>query len=81
MPVVRSTTASNAFGFVDVIVNGVLESDARGPLGPERLHQFCEQRLAPHLRPARFVWSAIPKTATGKVRKDLLVLQMSEGAA
>jgi fatty-acyl-CoA synthase len=58
----------------------VLESEDGVPPEPRELRQFCELRLAKHLRPARFVWRAIPKTATGKVRKDVLLQQVSRGA-
>lgn len=58
----------------------VLESEDGVPPGPRELRQFCELRLAKHLRPARFLWRAIPKTATGKVRKDVLLQQVSRDA-
>lgn len=38
----------------------------------ESLRAHCERRLPVHMRPARFVTTTIPKTATGKVKKDQL---------
>ncbi len=45
-----------------------------GPTTPsiDRLRAFCEQRLPSLMRPSHFVVAHIPKTATGKTRKDLV---------
>ncbi|GBF81931.1 O-succinylbenzoate--CoA ligase [Aphanothece sacrum FPU1] len=43
----------------------------------EDLHHFCESQLASYKQPQVFYFTDLPKTATGKVRKDLLVKQVS----
>jgi fatty-acyl-CoA synthase len=51
----------------------VIESSPQHSPSFEELRGFCQQRLPAHMRPSRFLLSAIPKTATGKTRKDLLL--------
>jgi fatty-acyl-CoA synthase len=51
----------------------VIEPDARCPASAATVSEFCEQRLPVHMRPRRFVLASIPKTATGKTRKDVLI--------
>jgi fatty-acyl-CoA synthase len=42
-------------------------------LTKEDLQHFCESQLASYKQPQVFFFTDLPKTATGKVRKDLLV--------
>ncbi|WP_394847166.1 AMP-binding protein [Pendulispora brunnea] len=51
----------------------VIEASSQPAPSLEALHDYCERHLPVHMRPSRFVLSSIPKTATGKTRKDLLV--------
>lgn len=51
----------------------VIEPSSPFPPSFEDLHGFCARHLPAHMRPSRFLLSSIPKTATGKTRKDLLV--------
>jgi fatty-acyl-CoA synthase len=51
----------------------VIEPMAQQSPSFQELRAFCEQHLPLHMRPSRFLLASIPKTATGKVRKDLLV--------
>lgn len=41
----------------------------------ESLSEFCDRELAPHKQPQVIYFADLPKTATGKVRKDLLMAQ------
>jgi len=43
------------------------------PTLPEDLQHFCQAQLASYKQPQVFFFTDLPKTATGKVRKDLLV--------
>jgi fatty-acyl-CoA synthase len=47
----------------------------------ESLRAHCERCLPEHMRPARFVTTTIPKTATGKVKKDQLRALVRSGDA
>ena len=49
---------------------GVEDSHA---LIEEDLRDFCKSQLAPYKQPQLFIFTNLPRTATGKVRKDLLV--------
>jgi fatty-acyl-CoA synthase len=51
----------------------VIEAGGQASPSLDQLRAFCEQRLPAHMRPSRFVLGKIPKTATGKTRKDLLL--------
>ena len=42
-------------------------------LTEEDLRHFCEHQLTPYKQPQVFFFTDLPKTATGKVRKDILV--------
>lgn len=46
-------------------------------LSVEDLHEFVQASLPSHKQPAHFVLAPIPKTVTGKTRKDLLLEQAS----
>ncbi len=39
------------------------------------LHEFCRSNLAPYKQPQVFFFVDLPKTSTGKVRKNLLVVE------
>jgi fatty-acyl-CoA synthase len=50
---------------------------SRQPAPPlAELREFCQQHLPRYMRPSAFLWSSIPKTATGKIRKDVLLAQV-----
>jgi fatty-acyl-CoA synthase len=59
----------------------VIEPDMSCPPSSAELREFCERRLPLHMRPSRFLFSTIPKTATGKTRKDLLVASVQADLA
>lgn len=49
-----------------------VETENNKTLTQEDLHHFCKSKLAPYKQPQVFFFTDLPKTATGKVRKDLL---------
>lgn len=51
----------------------VIEPSSQSAPSLRELRDFCDRHLPTHMRPSRFVVSTIPKTATGKTRKDVLV--------
>ncbi|MBW4475900.1 MAG: AMP-binding protein [Tolypothrix brevis GSE-NOS-MK-07-07A] len=44
----------------------------------EDLRHFCESELTPYKQPQVFCFTDLPKTATGKVRKDLLAREVDQ---
>ena len=50
-----------------------VEADESQALTKEDLRHFCESQLASYKQPQMFFFTNLPKTATGKVRKNLLV--------
>jgi len=54
----------------------VIEPSPPSTPSREELQIFCEQHLPTHMRPSRFLFSPIPKTATGKTRKNALLSQV-----
>jgi fatty-acyl-CoA synthase len=49
----------------------IIEPESAPP-SLDGLRTFCERRLPSHMRPQHFIVASIPKTATGKTRKDLV---------
>lgn len=54
-----------------------LEKSSNSSINVEELRKYCARELAEYKRPHYFFFTEIPKTVTGKVRKDLLVLDAS----
>jgi fatty-acyl-CoA synthase len=52
-----------------------VEARDKTSITEESLSEFCSQELAPHKQPQVMYLADLPKTATGKVRKGLLVTQ------
>jgi fatty-acyl-CoA synthase len=62
----------------EVVGAAISTSAAVPPTGTE-LAEFCRTRLAAYKVPARWLFtSALPLTATGKIRKDVLSAQLAE---
>ena len=57
-----------------LLVAFVEAHDAQG-ITEESLHSFCGSELASYKQPQVFYFTNLPKTATGKVRKDLLMAE------
>lgn len=54
-----------------------LEKLPNSEVSEEELRQYCTEELAEYKRPHYFFFATIPKTVTGKVKKDLLVVDAS----
>ncbi|MFT4928226.1 MAG: fatty-acyl-CoA synthase [Phenylobacterium sp.] len=50
-----------------------VEAQPGSDVDEAQLKQYCEQQLAAYKRPNHIFFSELPKTATGKVKKDILV--------
>ena len=56
--------------FVELCADSKVDADA--------LAAFCKTRLAGFKKPKRFVFGALPKTSTGKIRKNELRMQAQQ---
>jgi fatty-acyl-CoA synthase len=59
----------------------VVEPSRQPPPSADELREFCRRHLPRYMRPSVFLWSPIPKTATGKIRKDVLLAQVTRELA
>lgn len=64
-------------GKESTLLMAYLEKLPGSGVSEEELRQYCMQELAVYKRPHHFFFAEIPKTATGKVRKDLLLVDAS----
>jgi fatty-acyl-CoA synthase len=63
------------------VVGAAIRPSAATPATEAELAEFCRSRLAAFKIPARWLFtSALPLTATGKVRKDVLSAQLADAA-
>ena len=56
--------------FVELVQEGAVDADA--------LTVFCKDKLAGFKMPKRFVFGPLPKTSTGKIRKNELRAQAKQ---
>jgi fatty-acyl-CoA synthase len=61
------------------VVGAAISTSAAAPPTETELAEFCRTRLAAYKVPVRWLFtSALPLTATGKIRKDVLGAQLAE---
>ena len=64
------------------VVGAAVSTSATAPPAEAELAEFCRARLAHYKVPVRWLFTgALPMTATGKIRKDVLSAQLAQATA